>query len=234
MGAYVNGGAVVPSQQFGLNRTDVFSVDQNGQLNVSWVDDAGTWNGPKSIGPPGIAIPGCITAASQQFGANQQTDVFLVDNNGQLNVFWVNGAGAWAGPQKIGPAHVGSHAGIGLAASQQFGANQQTDAFLVGNTGQVNVFWVNGTSAWNGPKLIGPPIALPGSFIAASQQFGANEQTDVFLIDQNGQLNVFWVNGAGAWQGPEKIGPVLIAEPGSKIAVSQQFGADQQTHRSEE
>jgi hypothetical protein len=229
MGAYVNGGAVVPSQQFGLNRTDVFSVDQNGQLNVSWVDDAGTWNGPKSIGPPGIAIPGCITAASQQFGANQQTDVFLVDNNGQLNVFWVNGAGAWAGPQKIGPAHVGSHAGIGLAASQQFGANQQTDVFLVGNTGQVNVFWVNGTSAWNGPQLIGPPIALPGSFIAASQQFGANEQTDVFLIDQNGQLNVFWVNGAGAWQGPEKIGSAGITQPGSCVAVSQQFGANQQT-----
>ncbi len=221
MGTYINGGAVVPSQQFGLNRTDLFSVDQNGQLNVSWVDGAGSWNGPKPIGPPGIALPGCITAASQQFGANEQTDVFVVDQNGQLNVFWVNGAGTWQGPQPIGPAHAGSHAGIGLAASQQFGASQQTDVFLVGNTGQVNVFWVNGTGAWRGPQLVGPPIAIPGNFLAASQQFGANEQTDVFLIDENGQLNVFWVNGAGTWQGPLKIGSAGITPPGSALAASQ-------------
>jgi polygalacturonase len=94
-------------------------------------------------------------AASQQFGANNQTDVFLVDTNGQLNVFWVQGEGAWNGPVKIGPAGF-APAGLGLAASQQFGANSQTDVFLVDRNGQVNVFWVQREGPWNGPVKIGP------------------------------------------------------------------------------
>jgi hypothetical protein len=281
MGDFLIAGAVAATQKFGLNETNVFSVDPSGQLKVCWVDNAGAWNGPVPIGPTGLANPGCFMATSQQFGANnqtdlflvggtgqvnvfsavnagawngpqllgskfefppaayiaasqqfgasQQTDVFLFDNNGQLNVFWVNGAGAWNGPQKIGPAGI-ANGGSFLAVSQQFGANQQTDVFFLDKNGQLNVFWVNGTSAWGGPEKIGPTsIGRPGSFLAASQQFGANEQTDVFLFDQNGQLNVFWVNGAGGWGGPEKIGPVLIGNPGSYLAVSQQFGANEQT-----
>ncbi|MHC5820575.1 MAG: hypothetical protein ACYT04_33090, partial [Nostoc sp.] len=59
-----------------------------------------------------------------------------------------------------------------------------------------------GEGVWNGPFKLGPAgIANPGSFIAASQQFGAN-QTDVFLVDKNDQLNLFWVVGEGVWNGP--------------------------------
>ncbi|MHC5832914.1 MAG: hypothetical protein ACYT04_97260, partial [Nostoc sp.] len=90
-----------------------------------------------------------------------------------------------------------------------------------------NLFWVVGEGVWNGPFKLGPAgIANPGSFIAASQQFGAN-QTDVFLVDKNGQLNLFWVVGEGVWNGPFKLGPAGIANPGSFIAASQQFGANQ-------
>ncbi|MHC5822041.1 MAG: hypothetical protein ACYT04_40800, partial [Nostoc sp.] len=166
MGYFVAGGGIVASQQFGANQTDVFSVDQSGQLNVFWVVGEGVWQGPLTISPAGIANPGSFIAASQQFGTNQ-TDVFLVDKNGQLNLFWVVGEGVWNGPFKLGPAG----------------------------------------------------IANPGSFIAASQQFGAN-QTDVFLVDKNGQLNLFWVVGEGVWNGPFKLGPAGIANPGSFIAAS--------------
>jgi 3-deoxy-D-manno-octulosonic-acid transferase len=164
---------------------------------------------------------------SQQFGANQ-TDVFVVDRNGQLNVFWVVGEGAWNGPLKIGPAGIAPVVFYPppIAVSQQFGANQ-TDVFLIDQNGQLNVFWVVGEGAWNGPLPIGPVgLAVPGSPIAVSQQFGTN-QTDVFVIDQNGQLNVFWVVGEGAWNGPLQIGPTGIAAPGISVTVSQQFGANQ-------
>jgi hypothetical protein len=212
------------SRQFGANQTDVFLVDQSGQLKVFWAVGEGAWNGPEPIGPAGMAAPGSNVAASQQFGANQ-TDVFFVDPNGQLNVVWVVGEGSWNGPEKIGPEGVFNPGGY-LTASRQFGANQ-TDVFLVDLNGQLNVFWVEGEGAWNGPQKIGPTgIAYPGSSIAASQQFGLN-QTDVFLVDKTGQLNVFWVVGNGAWNGPEKIGPAGFCYPGGVLAASQQFGANQ-------
>ncbi len=224
------GSAVTASQQFGINnQTDVFLVDKTGQLNVFWVDGAGAWQGPEKIGPAGFANSGSAVTASQQFGINNQTDVFLVDKTGQLNVFWVDGAGVWQGPEKIGPAGF-ANPGSAVTASQQFGINNQTDVFLVDKTGQLNVFWVDGAGAWQGPEKIGPAgFANPGSAVTASQQFGINNQTDVFLVDKTGQLNVFWVDGAGVWQGPEKIGPAGFANPGSAVTASQQFGINNQT-----
>ena len=224
MGYFVPGGGIAASEQFAFNQTDVFSVDEDGQLTVSWVDNAAEWQGPITIGPSGIAAPGCFVAACRQFGLNQ-TDVFLFDKNGQLNVFWVDNAGGWNGPEKIGPAGF-APAGSFIAASQQIGLNQ-TDVFVVDKNGQLNVFWVDNAGAWNGPEKIGPAgIAAAGSFVAASRQFGLS-QTDVFLVDKTGQLNVFWVDNAGAWNGPQKIGAAGFSNAGSFIAASQQFGLNQ-------
>jgi hypothetical protein len=224
MAYFTAGGGIAASEQFAFNQTDVFSVDQNGQLNVSWVDNAGEWQGPMALGPTGVANPGSPLAASRQFGLNQ-TDVFLVNKSGQLVVYWVDNAGGWSGPGGIGPAG-NANAGSCVAACQQFGLNQ-TDVFLFDKNGQLNVFWVDNAGAWQGPGKIGPAgIANAGSPLAVSQQFGLT-QTDVFVIDKNGQLNVYWVDGAGAWQGPGKIGPAGLANPGSFLAASQQFGLNQ-------
>ena len=58
MSYFLTGGGVAASQQFAANQTDVFSVDQNGQLTVSWVDNAGEWQGPITISPAGRGRPG--------------------------------------------------------------------------------------------------------------------------------------------------------------------------------
>ena len=219
------GSFLAASQQFGAFQTDVFLVDANGQLNAFWVGGpgGGTWNGPEKLGPAALANPGSCLAVSRQFGADQ-TDVFLVDKNGQLNVFWVGGLGPWNGPEKLGPAGL-ANPGSFLAVSRQFGADQ-TDVFLVDKNGQLSIFWVGGLGPWNGPQKLGPAgLANPGSFLGVSQQFGA-DQTDVFLVDKYGQLNVFWVGGLGPWNGPQKLGPAGLANPGSFLAVSRQFGAD--------
>ena len=219
------GAAVAASQQIGLNQTDVFVVDSAGQLNVSWVDNAGAWSGPLGIGPAGIFPPGAPVAASQQIGLNQ-TDVFVVDNNGALNVAWVVEAGAWGGPAPIGPAGI-FPPGAQVAVSQQFGAVNQTDVFVVDNAGQLNVFWVNNAGGWGGPLAIGPAgFASAGAAVAACQQFGAVNQTDAFVVDNAGQLNVFWVNNAGDWGGPLAIGPAGLAPPPALVAASQQYGVD--------
>jgi len=98
-GVFPPGAAVTASNQFGLgHQTDVFAIDTNGALNVSWVVDAGQWNGPAAISRPGVFPPGAAVTASNQFGLDHQTDVFAVDNNGTPNVSWVVDAGQWNGP----------------------------------------------------------------------------------------------------------------------------------------
>jgi hypothetical protein len=223
---YKPGGPLAVSQQFGANQTNLYAIDRAGQLVVFYAQGGGHWAQRLALGPICLAHPGAAIAASQQFGANNQTDVFLIDQNGQLNVFWVEGTGDWNGPVKIGSSGI-AHSGGPLAVSQQFGADNQTNVFLVDKHGTLNVFWVEGAGNWSAPVQIGPTgVAPKGAPVAASQQFGAN-QTDVFLVDTNGTLNVFWVQGAGAWNGPVKIGPAGHFPTGANVAVSQQFGVDQ-------
>ena len=226
-GLFLPGCYLAVSQQFGLNQTDVFAVDKNGQLDVFWAGGGGAWQGPQKIGAPQF-MPGSYAnlTASRQVGLNR-TDVFMVTTSGQLEVFWVDGGGAWQGPKKIGPVGLAYAQFTPIAVSQQIGLNQ-TDVFLVDHNGQLNVFWATGGGAWGGPQKIGAPgIFAPMSFIAASQQFGLN-QTDVFGINANDQLDVFWVDGGGAWGGPEAIGPAGLAyTPGGSFAVSQQVGLNQ-------
>jgi hypothetical protein len=80
-------------------------------LQVYWVDGGGSWQGPGGIGPVGNANAGSVVAASQQFGLSQ-TDVFLIDKNGQQNIFWV-GTAAWQGPQVRGNPVAAPSAGLG-------------------------------------------------------------------------------------------------------------------------
>jgi hypothetical protein len=225
-----SGAPLAASPQFGVpGQTVVFVVDGNGQLNVLWADGTGTWAGPETIGPAQVVPAGANLAVSQQIGIPDQTDVFLIDANGQLRVYWVDGAGTWRGPEAIGPQGV-APPGSSVAVSQQFGARNQTDVFVFDSTGRLNVYWVDGARSWNGPVKVGSEgVAPPGAPLAACQQFGAVDQTDVFVVDATGRLNAFWVDGAKAWYGPTAIGPEGVAAAGSALAASRQFGLPAQT-----
>jgi hypothetical protein len=96
------GAALASSPQFGVpNQTDVFVVDSTGAIRVSWVDGAGSWNGPLGITLAGNAPKGGHLATCNQAGIPTQTDVFLVNNSGAAQVSWVESAGAWQGPLQI-------------------------------------------------------------------------------------------------------------------------------------
>ena len=223
------GAVLAASPQFGANQqTNLFVVDQEGNLQTFWTEAGGPWNGPSLIGKK-VGGSGQSLVVSQQFGAPNQTDVFLVDKNGTLNVFWVQAAGAWNGPVLIGPAgHALKHAP--LAVSQQFGARDQTDVFVVDSTGALSVFWVEASGPWSKAVTISKSGLFPtNAHIAASQQFGLPDQTDVFAVDQDGQLTAFWVQGSGGWNGPVPIGPKGLAPAGAPVAVSQHFGVPDQT-----
>jgi hypothetical protein len=222
--------SVVSSPQFGApDQTDVFRVASDGSVQVSWVQRAGRWNGPLAISQPGFAPPGAALAVSPQFGIPNQTDVFVVADNGTAQVLWVQGAGRWNGPLTISAAGL-APPGAGLAASPQFGVPDQTDVFVVAGTGATEVFWVQGAGRWNGPLAISPgSIAPAGAGLAASPQFGVPGQTDLFFVGTSGTTQVLWVQGAGRWNGPLTISLGGQAPPGAGLAASPQFGVPDQT-----
>ncbi len=91
-----------------------------------------------------------------------------------------------------------------MAVSPQFGVPNQTDVFEVANEGVTRVLWVQGAGKWDGPLDISPVSlsAVPGTGVAASNQVGIANQTDLFERAANGAPLVFWVQGAGKWNGP--------------------------------
>jgi hypothetical protein len=230
MGYFPPGCQIATAQQFFSasidsttpEQTDVFSINGDGQLCVSWLDDSGYWQGPLTIGPKALAFPGTFLAAAQQSYLNQ-TEVFAVDTAGHLNVFWVGGDNIWHGPKKISDP-VFPTFGTYIATSQQFGLSQ-TDIFLIDNSGQVNVFWMDDKGNTWGPKTIGPAgIAAPGSPLAVAQLCGRNA-TGVFLTGPHDQLNVISVENGGVWGHLKKINSTNFAPQGSFIAACQRrFG----------
>jgi hypothetical protein len=218
------GAALAACRQFGVPQTDVFVVDNTGQLNVFFVHEAGPWLGPVTIGPAGFAPRGAALAVLPQVGL-PQIDVFVVDNTGTLNVFFVYEDGPWRGPVRISGFGL-APAGAALAASQHANQNQ-TDVFVVDIAGQINVYSVVDSNPWSGPTRLGPPgFAPPGTPIAVGMQ-ASLPQLDVFVVDNTGQIIVFWAYENFAWGGPTKIGPAGFAAPGAALSTSQQFGIPQ-------
>jgi hypothetical protein len=130
--------------------------------------------------------------------------VFVVGGDGASRVSWVQDAAAWQGPAPITPTNT-APAGAALAASRQFGIGNQTDVFVVDNTGATRVSWVQSSGSWNGPLGITLAGNAPkGAHLAASAQFGIPKQTDLFVVDSTGSTEVSWVQ-SGAWQGPLRI-----------------------------
>jgi hypothetical protein len=243
------GASVAASRIFDAasNQTGVFLVDQTGTLTVFSVANGGAWSAPSAISGSQFAFPGASVAA--YYNVQGQTGVFVVDRYGALNVISTTSSGAWSEPKVISGFGFVASANAPLAVSQRFGVQGQVDAYAVDQSGQLHVFslvdlkgegnipgvavWVGGTIGPGADPISGAPFNNPGAQIAVSQQFGVADQTDVFVVDYLGALNVFWVLGNDSWNGPLRIaanGEGIFASPaGSCVAVSNQFGVDNQT-----
>jgi hypothetical protein len=231
-GPYQSHGNLAASRLADANQTGVFLIDSKEQLNVFSIPDTGTISPtPKLIGTPTFPASAPL-AASQRFGVPKQTDLFVIDKVGQLNVVSAV-SGAWGMPQTIGPKSL-FVPGAFIATAQHAGVHDRTDVFLVDKSGQLIMFWVRGSRNWSDPVQIGEAdFAVSGAPVAAAQQPGVSPQTDVFLIDKTGTLYVFWLDASGLWYGPKQIGPPGLAPSastaspvsiGSFVAASAQFG----------
>jgi hypothetical protein len=75
-------------------------VGNDGGLWVAWVVGTSAWAGPVKIGN----IRGLFPSGASVTLINQTNDILTamaVDNNQRVNVAWVVGTGAWAGPTPI-------------------------------------------------------------------------------------------------------------------------------------
>jgi hypothetical protein len=67
---------------------------------------------------------------------------------------------------------------------------------------------------------------VPGGALAASNQFGLPNNTDLFSIDEGGALTVTWA-APGAWSYPVRLTRPQFFPQGAPLAASQQFGLTQ-------
>ena len=201
------GGAVALAHQVTAGQLDAVLVDSTGTLSVFSVDGGGNWNGPLAVSQPGFAPPGASVALHYQVSLSQ-LDAVVVDNTGTLSAFWVDGDGGWNGPLQISAPDF-APPGAGLAMEHQVNW-QQLDVVVVDNTGALSVFWVVGDGSWAGPLAISPPgYTTPGTGVALAHQV-SREQLNAVVPDNTGALSVFYVEGAGTWEGPVAV-PILAA-----------------------
>lgn len=225
--AFRPGGPFAVSRRFGTGRTDLFAVSVSGQLETFSVNGASRWARSGAHGPIDMAQPGAAIAATERFGTDNQTGVFLIAQNGQLQAFWVSPNGV-DGPIPVGVKDL-APPGTPLAAARQLGARDQTDVFLFDKTGQLNVFWTFAAGSFGGPHNIGPAGFAPHRAHLTAWQRPGTKQTEVFAVDKSGALSRFWVDGGGRWNGPEKISASDFARPGGNVAVAQRADKTDQT-----
>jgi hypothetical protein len=208
-------------------RADLFAIAATGQLDILSPNGPERWKKATAHGPINMAKPRTFIATTPRPGADAETGVFLADQHGQLQGFWVNAKGV-SGPFAIGPKDI-CPPGAPVAASPQFGGHDQTDVFVFDKEGQLNVFWARGNGAFSEPVKVGPQGFVPGDGqLAASQRFGTSE-TSVFAVDKMGALSRFFVDTTGGWKGPEPISAPDFAKPGAHVAVVQAAGRGDQT-----
>lgn len=198
----VAGTNLVAANQADQNQLDVFFIDENQRLCVSWVMGGGIWQGPVRISPTGIAPKGACLATAHQIDDNQ-LDVFFIGEDGGLYVSWVIGGGVWQGPVRISPTGI-APSGACIATAHQVD-NNQLDIFFIGEDEGLYVSWAIGGGIWQGPMAISPAgIAPKKAGIATAHQVD-DHQLDVFFIGKDNGLNVSWVTGGGIWENPVNV-----------------------------
>jgi hypothetical protein len=225
----VVGGAVAAAQQVGQDETDLFTIDQNGAITVSWAMRNEPWNVPWELTGPWYPA-GAPLVATPEYGLTQ-TDVIAVNDSGDLAVSWVVGDGTWQGPGSITSGGNFNPGTTHIAASQLYGSiAPQTHVFAVNKYGALTDTFIVVGGFWQSQEISARNLFPAGAPVAVSNQ-GLSNVTAVFVVDKNGRMNVEWKTVQGNvesnWQGPGPISPAANFWPGASIAVSQQFPVNQ-------
>jgi len=189
-----------------LRGSDVFFVDANGILNW-WTNVTGAWARTLLSAGTFRFGSGSSVVVSRKFGSAgvdfpDLLQVFAVDLTGAMVVHSYNSSN-WSAQTLTGPGFAA--AGASICVTRHFIPNvNQTDVFVIDLQGNLQVFSAQGPYNWSAPSIVAPNVAQPNANLSASQQFGSPSvsnpyQTDVFLIDLDSKLSVFYAVGANRW-----------------------------------
>jgi hypothetical protein len=194
------------------NQLEVFAIDATGTVKLAWKAQNGHWQGPVALTPPGIAPAGAPIAAVWQ-PLNEQLEVFWVDTAGALRGVWKQHNARWAPPFNLtGPGFAYPRSNV--AAIWQ-PLNEQLEVFSVNGAGAINVVWKEHNGRWKAPFAIGgPEIAKPGTDILALWD-PQEELLEVVTVGTKGNLIHTWKTHNGAWKpGPGAYSATLSQTPG--------------------
>ncbi|HEY6988560.1 MAG TPA: hypothetical protein VH369_09260 [Bryobacteraceae bacterium] len=191
------------------NQLEVFFADSTGALAVIWKAQNGAWNAPHRLTTAGFTLPGSPIAAVF-YPLNNQLEVFIVDAEGALTLFWKAQNGVWQQPFRLtGPRFAPAGAPVSAA---YYPLNNQLEIFLFDAQGAFNVVWKAQNGAWHPAFRLTPAeVASTGTPLTAVY-YPPNNQLEVFHVDSHGALKVIWKAQNGAWNQPFALtGPGFTA-----------------------
>jgi hypothetical protein len=231
MAYFVAGGSTAACPHPGVTQTDLFTVNQNGELCCLTVQAAGTWSSPLPLTAQQFAAPGSFVAVSPDYGADVPgVDVFLVDNTGALKLFTQATPGS-------------SWRNVTLGQSGQFAGGAQTFVVLPGTllqtdiVNQINVlicdqagtlqcFHRDASQEWSVEPVfqLGLKAAnanLAGLFRVSNSQRVQDRR--FFFVDSTGVLNCGTDTGNGWQMSTIALGGSTLI-PSTMLAASARFG----------
>ena len=172
-----------------------------GRLVVCSSFNNGAWEEPLPLSDPGVFSTATSMVTSPRFGAGDEKDVFIFDQNGALNIYTSALPGSSWTQSVVTNDGVGSP-GSPLAVAPQFsqaGKPTQTDVFFVDSNGALFVAYSVGLGPWSLLRLSADGLNSAGGPLAAAPHGPSTMQTDVFLVDVTGTLQQYYVGPDGLW-----------------------------------
>jgi hypothetical protein len=207
------------------NALDTFWIGFDEAIGTTWSNpqtDAGNWQQPFPITPPGAARTDALIAAITRLeGA---LDVFWIGPDGAVGTTWANPRvdnSRWHSPFPITPPGA-ARTGSPIAAVTRLGG--ALDVFWIGPDGAVGTTWANPSvddGRWHPPFPITPAGAArtDSPLAAVTRLDGA---LDVFWIGPDGAVGTTWANPRvdnSRWHSPFPITPPGAARAHSPLAV---------------
>jgi hypothetical protein len=186
---------------------NVFAIDQNGNLDLE------SWNGSKwqswaNLGNPGASLFTGHDPAVVNYGTYE--NVFVTDVQGNLDYAWSPDGKTWNW-SKLGNPGVkvfGDPAAINYQGPYEnvFVEQENASADLAYD------YW-NGTK-WTWVKLGNPGVPLLGAPTAINYPVGGVLHENVFVNDQNHNLDLaYWDGASWHWSGMGNNGVPLFGDP---------------------
>ncbi|MEU3355183.1 DUF4185 domain-containing protein [Streptomyces sp. NPDC037389] len=203
---------------------EVFAVDDDGAIKVSWKTNNGPWQPPYPLTPVSFAQPGTPLSGAH-YPPGSSLEVFSL-GQGRVHVLWKapHVQDHWQGPSVIAtdfPTPASAH-----SAAVHYPPVKTLEVFGVGTDRGVYGIWKSPDvqNHWQHPYLLAGAAGLapPGSPLAAVH-CPPGDNLEVFVVGDNGAVNGLWKapHVQNIWQPPYALaGATGIFTPGARLAAT--------------